>query len=475
MDRRSMAWRAALAFVLLTLAMLVIVPMLVQQRVSELRDEIANAEPARTLVARLQFYLLRQVTALDETPSTDDVERAGSAAAARADARAAERATIAELTPLVARFGADVVERFVEVRSLVARWHATVDEDELMRGEREGASATQLARQRQLLIDVLRSTTTLDSAIVRATAVWRAQIVSTERSALRFTVALGVLALLAGGVVAALYGQAQRAAAESARRRRQAEAALAESARATEARARLLRGVTHDVKNPLGAAKGYAELLALGVKAPMSPEQAPFVEGIQRSIDGALAIIADLLNVARADSGGLTVRRELTDLATVARAAVEDHRSAAEVAGHSLRLEALAEPLEVHTDPARVRQVLDNLLSNAIKYTPAPGRIVVRAEEVLHGGAPRPGRWTAVRVTDTGPGIPRARRETIFEEFSRLDESAGVEGHGLGLAFARRVARLLGGDVTLAETAGPGATFVLWLPRRDERSEGGGR
>ena len=469
-NRQSRAWRAALAFVLLTLATLVVVPIVVQQRVNELRAHIADAEPARTLLARLQFYLVRQVSALDEPPSTGGAERTG----AFAEARTAERATIAELTPLVARFGPEAVEHLVEIRTLVERWHARVDAD-LERGTRNGASAEQLAVQRQMLVDVLGSTAALDSAIQRATAMWRARIVATERSALRFTVALGILAIAAAGVVAALYAQAIRLAAESARRREEAEAALAESARAHEARTRLLRGVTHDVKNPLGAAKGYAELLALGVRAPIAPEQLPFVEGIQRSIDGALAIIADLLDVARADSGGLTVRREPTDLNSVVNAAVEDHRSAAELAGHVLHFEAAAEPLEVHTDPVRVRQVLDNLLSNAIKYTPAPGRITVRAEPARDDGAPRAGLWTAVRVTDTGPGIPPDQRERIFEEFSRLDDGAGAPGHGLGLPIARRVARLLGGDVTVADRGGPGATFVLWLPRRDPSAAPDGR
>ena len=124
-------------------------------------------------------------------------------------------------------------------------------------------------------------------------------------------------------------------------------------------------------------------------------------------------------------------------------------------------------PVRVHTDPGRVRQVLGNLLSNAIKYTPAPGRITVRAERV-DADAARPGDWAVVRVTDTGPGIPPGQRESIFDEFSRLHDGSGIQGHGLGLAISRRVARLLGGDLDVTGAEGEGATFTLWLPLRDE-------
>ncbi|HEV3050126.1 MAG TPA: HAMP domain-containing sensor histidine kinase, partial [Longimicrobium sp.] len=247
----------------------------------------------------------------------------------------------------------------------------------------------------------------------------------------------------------------------------EAERALAETARATEARAHLLRGVSHDVKNPLGAARGYAELLEQGIRGELTPEQAKFVAGIRRSIDGALSILADLLDLARADSGGLHMERMPAELGHIAREAAEDHRPAARAAGHTLECPAPAEPIRLHTDPARVRQVLGNLLSNAVKYTPAPGRITVRAERV-EGGDSRPGPWAVLRVIDTGPGIPPEKREAIFDEFTRLHDGTDIQGHGLGLAISRRVARLLGGDLDVSGAPGQGATFTLWLPLRDE-------
>jgi signal transduction histidine kinase len=113
-----------------------------------------------------------------------------------------------------------------------------------------------------------------------------------------------------------------------------------------------------------------------------------------------------------------------------------------------------------------VRQVLGNLLSNAVKYTPAPGRITVRAEHA-DGGSARPGAWAVLRVSDTGPGIPVEQREAVFDEFTRLHDGTQIKGHGLGLAISRRVARLLGGDLDVSGAPGEGATFNLWLPLRD--------
>jgi signal transduction histidine kinase len=273
-------------------------------------------------------------------------------------------------------------------RSITERWHHEIGADQL--AER-GAAAVQIGEtpaMQRFFVNMLRETGKLDSTIVATTESVRSQIGGAERTGLILSFVLGMLAILAAAGVGALVYRMRKLAEETERRRMETAAALAESARAAEARTRLLRGITHDVKNPLGAAKGYADLLELGIKGSLSEEQHKLVKGMARSIDNALAIISDLLDLARSDSGGITVQRVRTDLNQLACEAVEDHRAAGQSAGHVLECRNTEGELIAFTDPLRVRQVLDNLISNAIKYTPAPGRIVVRPDPASRGGAP---------------------------------------------------------------------------------------
>lgn len=452
--------RVALSIVLLTLATLVVVPILVQNRVQSLRERIRAAEPTRTLVVRLQFSLVQEMAAMSDLLLSGDETYAGS----YARAFASEQKIYEDLAPLAAGIGPETLQQFIRVRTLAARWHArTADEDALRRLADGIAPPVEAPRERELFQDVLRSAAAMDSVILETTARTRGEIAATERMGLQITLALGLLALLAAIAAANLYRRVRDFSREAERRREEAEAALTDVAKANDARVRLLRGVTHDLKNPLGAAKGYAELLAMGVKAPLQPEQAPLVQGVERCVDSALEIIADLLDVARVDSGGLSVRRAPAELTAIVRAVVDDHRPGIEADGHTLELHTAPEPIHLRTDPARVRQVLDNVLSNARNYTPAPGTITVRtvrgADEIAPGGP-----WAAAMVTDTGPGVPPRKRDAIFEEFIRLNEGSKAKGHGLGLAIARRIARLLDGDLTVDESETGGATFILRLP-----------
>ncbi len=106
---------------------------------------------------------------------------------------------------------------------------------------------------------------------------------------------------------------------------------------------------------------------------------------------------------------------------------------------------------------------MSNLLSNAVKYTDRGG-VTVRARVRSDGEAPGPGRWVAVEVADTGPGIPEDQRRFLFQEFARVSAGAGRRGAGIGLAIGRRIARRLGGDITFETEPGRGSTFTLWLP-----------
>lgn len=451
--------RLAIGFVFLALVALVVVPLLVQREADRMRARIDDlAHPARTQLARVQYALSREMAALHA-----HLEMGEPGALDRyAEARELEEAALDSLRGYARALGSDVLEPFVRLETLAHEWDGRVS----VRALREGGAPPPDAAVRGAMVEqAVRAADAVDAAILREARASRAAVRSTERLGRAATLLLGALAALAAGAVAWLYRRMRGAAALAERRRSEAERALAARERVIEARARLLRGVTHDVKNPLGAAHGYAELLEMGLKGPLTPEQAGYVSGIRRSIDGALAILADLLDLARADGGGLRVERVSLDLSAVAAEAVEEHRTGAETAGHAIDFSGRV-PVRLYTDPDRVRQVLGNLLSNAIKYTPAPGRITVTTARAEDAG-PRAGRWAAVRVADTGPGIPPEHREAVFEEFRRLHDGSGAPGHGLGLAIARRVAELLGGELSVGDAPGGGALFTLWLPVRD--------
>lgn len=245
----------------------------------------------------------------------------------------------------------------------------------------------------------------------------------------------------------------QEARAEAERRRTELE-------RVTESRIRLMRGFSHDMRNPLSAADGHAWLLESGRIGALTSRQSDSVQGIRRAIRTAVRLIDDLLELARAESGQLNIQRAVTDVGQAAEEVAQDFHAQATSAG--LSLEVLApHGLLADTDPARLRQILANLLSNSVKY--APGSQVTFDARLLHVGGPRPGTWVGVSVSDTGPGIPADKQELIFQEYTRLEPEA-QQGAGIGLAISRRIAQLMGGDLTVESEVGHGARFTLWLP-----------
>lgn len=266
---------------------------------------------------------------------------------------------------------------------------------------------------------------------------------------LALTCTLGDLAALASRKVLLI---------EEAERRR------AEVEELAATKARLIRGISHDLKNPIGALDGYAELLEMGVKGQLNPDQLAYVQRIRRGGHSMLEIIEGLLELARTESGQIAVECRPTDVARVALEAAEDYRASIHVAGMELDIELPQELPVIETDAKRVRAILGNLLSNAIKYTPAGSRVTVRAAVRSGGRAPGEGDWVTVDVVDTGCGIPVEDQERIFEEFQRLEPDR-ARGAGIGLAISRRIARLLGGDLTVRSVPGEGSTFSLWLPR----------
>jgi signal transduction histidine kinase len=235
------------------------------------------------------------------------------------------------------------------------------------------------------------------------------------------------------------------------------EARREELERVTESRARLMRGFSHDVKNPLGAADGHLELLEEEILGPLATRQQESVRRSRAAIRSALELIQDLVELARAEATLIKIDRSPVDLAALVRDVGEEHRPAAERKGLKLSLEVPADVPIIESDASRARQILGNLISNAVKYTDR-GQVRV----VLDTGARAGRHCVAARVIDSGRGIPSAKRHLLFQEFGKI--SRDREGMGLGLAISLRLARALGGDVSVESEPGKGSTFTLWLP-----------
>ncbi|MGH7576337.1 MAG: PAS domain-containing sensor histidine kinase [Longimicrobiales bacterium] len=258
--------------------------------------------------------------------------------------------------------------------------------------------------------------------------------------------------------------QKEREARAAEISRIEAERRRAAVERVMASRERLIRGFSHDVKNPLGAADGYLQVLEEGVLGELEPRQAQSVRQCRRSIRSALDLIEVLVDIARAEAGRLEIEDRPVDVGEISSSVAAEYRAQAHAASLDLQVRVASSVPVIRSDPGRVRQILGNLISNAVKYTDQ-GAVTVRVEtrEDGDGATPGPGRWIAVAVCDTGPGIPPEKRELLFQEYGRIEPDR-KGSTGLGLAISRRLAELLGGAIGVSSEVGAGSTFTLWLP-----------
>ena len=444
------AARLLLAFIVFSLAALIVIPWATARHLRPLQDEMSRlVEPGRGLVTQIHLRMAQEGDAFD-----DYIDDRDSLSMRRFEqAASSKRAAYAALTPIVSALGAVPRQRLAELLALEDRWHQSVESNVLH--VRRGSVRHDPA-QEDLYDDMLLDAAKLDEAIAQAGRERRDLIVQSEMVQQRTIALLGLLALTSALATWRLSRRVRIYALEAEERR----AALAE---VVASRARFMRGVSHDLKNPIHAIDGHAQLLEEGLRGPLTDEQRESVARIRRSTRALTGLIEDLLELARAESGQLTVKLDRVLLRDVVRDAVEEHRAAAEFAGLTLVHAADESETILTTDPARVSQVLGNLISNAIKYTPRGGRIEVATEMLARRAADSGAARLAIHVTDDGPGIPVDKYEEIFGEFTRL-QVVDKPGTGLGLSIARRIARLLGGDVTVSGRQNGGARFTLWLP-----------
>ena len=446
-------WWVPLAFVVLSLLLLAMLPVFVNRRVRVIRRELVDVtEPARVLLSEIQAALNTELYGIVETAHGAPGHGADRYAQGLKDQLHAER----EMEPLIREMGAEAISRFAELRTSAALWNAQVSRRWLHPSAQPDSTDRTAAEREQIATEVLAATVRLDSLLDERAAEQRDRMEALANNDVLLPMALVPLMI----VSAILIFRAGRRMYFFANEAERGRAALA---RATEAKAGLMRGVTHDLKNPLGAASGYAQLLEEGVIGPLTAEQRDRISRIRRLVLSALDTINDLVELSRADEGQLHITRTATDVASLVPEVVADYQAAAQSAKLEMSIDSAVEHVNVLTDPKRVRQILGNLLSNAIKYTPAGGSVHVQLAARTQA---RPGEWYAIEVRDTGRGIPEEHREDIFVEFYRLPDSQKIaSGTGIGLAISRRLARLLGGDLTLERASGVGSAFTLWLPR----------
>ncbi|MBM4344373.1 MAG: response regulator [Deltaproteobacteria bacterium] len=215
--------------------------------------------------------------------------------------------------------------------------------------------------------------------------------------------------------------------------------------------------MTHELKTPLAMVLSPLELLINGELGAVSDQQRATMRSMLRSGFKLLALIEDLLDLARADQAGLTLHVAEHDLGDTLRQLVQQVEVLAQRKDISLELVAPDEPLPLWFDPDRLERVWINLLSNALKFTPTAGRVVVRIEAV-DGGA-------VVTVRDSGPGFPPELAEQLFDRFFQVDMGGTRQhgGAGIGLALARHFVELHGGHIAAHCEVGQGATFTVRL------------
>ena len=311
---------------------------------------------------------------------------------------------------------------------------------------------------------------------------WRVAMTrtSTSRSTriMLWTLGLTALTALALGMV-----RERREGSRAAERSRELERLSTELLRANRAKSEFLANVSHELRTPLNAIVGFVDLLRDGVYGVLGPRQIAPVDRIAVSATHLRHLVDQVLDIAKIAAGRLDVHQEIVDLRPFVLDLATEVEPLVSEKDLSISIAVPASLPRVRTDPAHLRQILMNLFGNSVKYTltgsigvrgrfvdtPSPDGHDTPAYPELRARAPDPTRpWVALQVSDTGIGIAPADHARIFEEFEQVNAGPRGDsmnrGTGLGLAISRRLARLLGGEVTLQSELGKGSTFTLWLP-----------
>jgi signal transduction histidine kinase len=231
--------------------------------------------------------------------------------------------------------------------------------------------------------------------------------------------------------------------------------------------------VSHELRTPMTSIKGFTQLLVMGNLGPVNETQREFLNIIQSNAERMIAIINDLLDITKIETGSVELEIRPIHVAETLSKVLLDLQTKVHERQQTLTLSLPAGLPLVRADAHRFNQILFNLVSNAVKYTPRGGSITIEAREVTAEAVPederdglRPGRYIQIDVRDTGVGIAPDDVPRIWERFYRTENPLKVEagGTGLGLSLVKPLVRLLGGRIWVESQINVGSTFSFVLP-----------
>jgi signal transduction histidine kinase/CheY-like chemotaxis protein len=229
---------------------------------------------------------------------------------------------------------------------------------------------------------------------------------------------------------------------------------------ASQHKSQFVASMSHELRTPLNAIIGLTEMMVSNAPRFGTEKAAEPLRRVHRAGTHLLGLINQVLDLSKIEAGKLELSPETVNLATLLEDVIGTARQLAEQNKNRLILEASQNLGQLTADPMRLRQILLNLLSNACKFT-KQGEVKLRVKKIVDGR-----NWIEISVADTGIGMTPEQQAKLFEEFTQADSSTARQygGTGLGLAITRKLARMMGGDVTVMSEPGKGSVFTVRLP-----------
>ena len=282
--------------------------------------------------------------------------------------------------------------------------------------------------------------------------------------------------VLTGLILSTVLAERARAMAELRGRHDELEARVRERTREVEranrAKSDFLATMSHELRTPLNSLLILAGMLRENPDRNLTPKQLQYIHTIHSSGSDLLALINEILDLARIESGApIRLDFRSTRVSDLRDYVEQTFRQIAEQKRVGFRIDAEGAPAEIRTDARRLQQILKNLLANAFKFT-RQGEVTLRVRTAASGWPPgrpaleRAPQVIAFEVADTGIGVAPEKHEVIFQAFQQADPTTSAEygGTGLGLSISRELARLLGGEIAVSSEPGRGSRFTLYLP-----------